>query len=80
MIVVLCENYQDAADAFDIFVQYLNEVEPWIITRVDVYSLTIDTEYDLRYIFTDYHYAKVFQDLTPDIIDVVEFFEGIEYI
>ncbi len=78
MIVVLCESFQDAQDAFDIFVQFLEEVEPFSILEVYENCLCVDTDDDLRYVFVDYHLEHEFDKLTLDILDADEFFEGLE--
>lgn len=80
MIVVLCDSFQDAQDAFDVFVQFLEEVEPFSILEVYENCLCVDTDDDLRYVFVDYHLANEFSKMTPDILDADEFFEGlVEY-
>lgn len=79
MIVVLCDGFQEALDAFDCFIQFLEEEEPWSIRKINEFALRVETEYDLTYIFTDYHYAGAFEEKTLDILDATVFFEGIDY-
>lgn len=75
MFVILCNNFNDACDAFDIFCNYLDQVHPWEIRTADEYSNVIDTESGVRYIFIDYRYEKIFKKY--DIINVEDFFDGV---
>lgn len=75
MIVILCKNYLEASDAFDMFVNYLEFMEPWSIREIYDSARCVETDDDLRYIFTSYKYDKAFSYLTPDYIDVEDFFE-----
>ena len=74
MIVVLCDTFDDAIDAFDIFVSYLEEHDPWCIRKVYEPSSCVETDDDLRYIFVDFRMAKYFK-FTDDIYGVDEFFD-----
>lgn len=78
MIVILCDSFQDAQDSFDIFVQFLEEIEPFSIREVFEQCLCVDTDDDLRYVFIDYHLVNEFNKMTPDILDANEFFEDLE--
>lgn len=75
MIVILCPSFYDAMDAYDIFVSFLEHAEPFSIRRTYDSCYCVETDDDLRYIFTDYRLRNVFR--TPDTIDVDEFFEHI---
>ena len=77
MIVILCKTYKDAHDAFDIFMSFLEDTNPWSIETVWEPCLCVETEDNLRYLFTDYRMKKEFENLKPDILDVDEFFEGV---
>lgn len=73
MIVVLCDHFQDAKDAFDIFCSFLEQYEPFMIEEFDPYSLRVVTDEDLVYIFVDYKMSGVF-DKKEDLIEVEQFF------
>lgn len=78
MIVVLCNTFQDAKDAFDVFMDFLENTEPFTITRVFEHSYCVETDEDLRYIFIDYHLAPVFRVFgDSDEIEMDEFFEDL---
>lgn len=77
MIVILCNSFQDAKDAFDIFMQFLEDYEPFSIQKELKSSYAVETDEDLRYIFVDYRMEHLFDKMTPDILWVDEFFEGL---
>lgn len=78
MIVILCDSFRDANEAYDIFVSVLERNEPWNIRKSYNESLCIETEEDLRYIFVDWRMKEVFKNVTPDFLDEEEFFEDLE--
>lgn len=79
MIVILCNSFEDAKDAYDCFVTFLENYEPFSIKRTFNASYCVETDDDLRYIFVDYRFEKLFQQFdTPDYVDMEEFFEGID--
>lgn len=78
MIVVLCNSFWDVKDAYDCFVTFLEENEPWSIVETYDAAYCVETDDDLRFIFVDYRMQNLFKDMTPDYIDMVEFFEGLE--
>lgn len=75
MIVILCPSFEDAIHAYDIFVSFLEDINPWAIKKTYNASYCVETDDDLRYIFTDYRLRNVFH--TPDKIDMEQFFEDI---
>lgn len=77
MIVILCDSFQDAHDAYDTFVGFLEDNEPWSIRQTFDHSLCVEMEDDLRYIFIDHRMKKAYKNLQPDYINVERFFEGI---
>lgn len=79
MIIILCDSWKDACDAYDCFLVFLEINEPFAIRKEFHYCNCVETFDDLRYIFIDYRVAKIFRDMKPDVIDVHDFFEGIEY-
>lgn len=79
MIVILCNDFEDAKDSYDMFVSFLEEYEPFSIRRTYDASYCVETDDDLRYIFIDHRLKSVFQNFDkPDEVGVDEFFEGID--
>ena len=79
MIVVSCNSFKQAQDAFSLFMDFLEKYEPLSINKVFEYSYSVETDDDLRYIFIDYRFENLFKSIDrPDIVDVEEFFEGID--
>lgn len=75
-IVVLCDTYQDASDAFDCFVDYMEYLEPWEIRKAFGYCNCIELEEDLRYLFVYHKCVDLFLDKPGyEIISCEEFFE-----
>lgn len=79
IIVILCDSFQDAEDAYDMFMDFLEATEPWTITKEDQYGLMVDTDSDLRYIFTEAKYLFMFDTDNDEILSIDEFFEGLPY-
>ena len=77
MIIILCDDWQDASDAFNMFCSFLERYEPFMIEASDRYSLRVVTDDDLIYIFVDYRYRDVIDNKEADIIEVDEFFEDL---
>ena len=77
MIVILCDGYRDASDAFDIFRSFCERYEPFMLTLIDGYSLRCVSDDDLIYIFIDYRFKDVLAGEDTDVIDVDEFFEDL---
>ena len=78
MIVIFCGTFTDAQDAFDLFVHMLEMECPWTILEADPHMLSVWTDDDLQYVFIDYRLLDLFERLTPDILDVDQFFEDWE--
>lgn len=76
MIVVLCNSFEDSKKAFEIFLNYLNW-ECCVIKENYEACYCVETDDDLRYIFIDYRMKNIFDKMTPDFLDVEEFFEGL---
>ena len=76
MIVILCDSFDDAKEVFEIFLEYLNR-ECYVIKQNFKACYCVETDDDLRYIFIDYRMRNIFKDMTPDFLDVEEFFEGL---
>lgn len=77
MIVILCDTYDDAKDAFDMFCSFCERYEPFMIEESDRFSLRVSTDDDLVYIFTDYRFKNVIATEESDVIEVDEFFFGL---
>lgn len=77
MIVILCKSFKSACQAFQLFLEFLVDNEPWSIRNRFESVNCIETNDDLRYIFIDSRCAGVFEPITVDILTVQEFFEGI---
>lgn len=79
MIVILCDSWQDACDAYDIFVSFLECYEPMSIVETNNFMNGVLMDDDLRYTFVDINYLRIFEDLAEDvpmdILERVEFFE-----
>lgn len=79
MILILCNSFEDVQDGYDAFVQFLEDNEPWSIRKTYNSSYCVETDDDLRYIFIDYRMKNLFFNFDkPDVIELEEFFEGIE--
>lgn len=77
MIVVLCDSFENAKEAFEIFLDYLYW-ECYPIKQKFETCYCVETDEDLRYIFIDYRMRNIFKSMTPDFLDVEEFFEGFQ--
>ena len=77
MIVILCKNVWDAANAFNLFKNLLiNNGD--CITRVWDACNCVETDSDLKYIFIDYRMEPFFENIGADIMDEDEFLFGVE--
>lgn len=77
MIIVVCNSYQDACDAFDIFSSFCERYEPFMLVETDKYSLRCVADDDLIYIFIDYRFKDALNVSKADVIEVDEFFEDL---
>lgn len=77
MILILCNSFLDAKDAFDSFVDYMEHNEPWDLREVFPSGNLVITDDDLRYIFIHRGYLPEIDTRTADLIDVDEFFNDI---
>lgn len=79
MIVVLCDSFKDAQDAYDIYVSVLEECEPYSIKQTYNAAYCVETDDDLRYIFIDRRLKMLFRKFDrPDEIDVTDFFDNVD--
>lgn len=74
MIVILCQSFEDAKEAFGLFMQYLLEYEPWSILNFWNACYCVETDENLRYIFVDYRMEHAFDNCRPDIVWEGDFF------
>lgn len=82
MIVILCNSFQQAKEAFDLWVEYLEEISNYNqceIKEIIKSCLRITMDDDLTYIFIDYRVKEWYQKMKPDFVEVAEFMEGIDY-
>lgn len=78
MIVILCDDFAQVGYAFDMFVIFLEENEPWSIKRCFEDAYQVETDDDLRYIFIVREYLPLYLRDGPDVIESNEFFDGID--
>lgn len=77
MIVILCETFQAAIDAFEEYLSFLYDNDPWCIKKIFEHCNCVETDEDLRYIFIDQRFKSIFEGMRPDIIFESDFFDGI---
>lgn len=73
MIIILCEDYDQATDAYGWFLTTLPE---WSIRRLFPYSNGVETDDGIRYIFIDKEYEGAFLHMTTDFMMLDEFLNG----
>ncbi len=74
MVVVLCDDYRDAEQAFRTWIAFLQTPPVDEISNIDKYSLRVETSDGLAYVFIDYRFKNVFNK-KPVIFETVrEFF------
>lgn len=80
MIVVLCDSYYQAGEAYRAFLFYLyqdsNRKEE--VSKTYPHCYCVETDVDFRYIFIDRRMKNSFSEKDCDFIDVEEFFEAVE--
>lgn len=60
MVVVLCDDYRDAEEAFRAWIAFLQTPPVDEIANVDKYSLRVGTSDGQTYVFIDYRFKNVF--------------------
>ena len=73
MVIILCENFLDAENAFNAWLSFLQETSLIRNTISSRHSLRVDIDDDLIYIFIDNRFWKVFDQDDVDIIAVEDF-------
>lgn len=74
MIIILCEDYDQATNAYGWFLTTLPE---WSIRRLFPHSNGVETDDGIRYIFIDQEYEGIFLHMTTDFMTLDEFLNGI---
>lgn len=80
MVVILCEDYHDAEAAFRAWIAFLRTPPSDEIANVDKYSLRVETNDGLCYIFTDYRFKKVFAQKPGIIFESISDFLDLNWI
>lgn len=75
MIIVLCNSFEEAVLSYEIFLEFLDENEPWHIKKIYDAAYCVETDDDLKYVFLDYRLGGLFSE--EDCVDVNSFFDGI---
>lgn len=76
VIVVLCRSHMEASDAFDMFVDCLDNMYPLDSSvMIDEYANLVETYHGLRYIFCDENMRDVYTSVSDDFIFVDDFLE-----
>lgn len=77
MVVVLCDSFQDAEDAYDCYVSFLENYNPWMIAETRDACNCIMTTENIYYIFVDYRAQSYFDPYKNDIVDEGTFFDNL---
>lgn len=77
MIYILCPSYQDAQDAFDCFVDYIEHNAPWELSWVHPAGNLVVTDDDLKYVFIYHRYYPIVHKKEDEAIDMDDFFNDI---
>lgn len=79
MVLVLCDSFKEAQDAFSDFMTFLERCDPLSIFKVFEYSYCVETDDNFRYIFIDRRLKSLFHTFdSPDEVEMPEFFEIID--
>lgn len=78
IIVILCGTFNEQKIVFKSFIDYLEKIEPESIIKIDRFSYSVKTYYNICYYFTTYRMNKFLKNIKrEDIADVYDFMEGI---
>lgn len=77
MVIVLCENYREARNAYLAWLAFLYSLPSDVVAFVNRHALRVETNDGSCYIFMDYRYEKVFLEANTQKISIIDFF-GIE--
>lgn len=75
MVVVLCDDYRDAEEAFRAWIAFLQTPPVDEIANIDKYSLRVKTSDGQTYVFVDYRFKNVFNKKPVIFETVQEFFD-----
>lgn len=78
MILILCDSFQAAKEAFNLFIRWVEEYYLWDVLEIFSHCFCIETDENLRYMFIDRRMKKVFDHLHPDIVEEKDFFHDID--
>ena len=81
MVVILCDSFYDAEDAYRSYVDFLELYDPWLIAKTyDVCNCILTTE-DIYYIFVDARVQTIskwsFDPSRNDFVDEGTFFDNL---
>lgn len=81
MVIIICDSWEDAEECYDIFLTFVEDFCPsYSVVSLNDCVLRVKMDDDITYMFSDYHYAPLFEkDPENDIFTPDEFFEGIPY-
>lgn len=77
MILILCNSYREACKAFRLFLDILDDNEPWSIQNLFEEENCVETDDDLRYMFIDRRVVHVFDRMRPDVEDLSDFLKSL---
>lgn len=72
MVIILCDDFKEATDSFETFVNFLENTQPWTITSIEHHANSVLTDDDIRYLFIDYHYLLAFRCLGDEMTDIID--------
>lgn len=78
MILILCDTMDDVEAAYHCFLEFLYENDPWHVRQMFDSAYIVETDDDLKYAFVDRRYINYYAHVRPDVVDVSEFFEGVD--
>lgn len=78
MIVILNTSYLDAQHHYDYFLWYLETFYPESIKRRYDEECCVELTDDLRYIFINRRYSKLFSKYRPDFVESSDFLSKLD--
>ena len=77
LVVILCDDYYDAEEAYDIFKEWFQRHEDWTLARYYDNENGLTTNDGFAYVFIDSQLLNFFTRLTESIVYVDQFFDEI---
>ena len=74
-ILVLCDDYPMAKNAYNAWVTFLKDTEPGFIQNYSEANLSVETGRLLRYIFCDYRMESLLEKAANTTMCMLEFFD-----